>query len=169
MGDKEKKGNTKRDKGTQSKTQNKIISAQHPDTPWEHAMGDKEGQGKTKTNKGTQSKIISTQHPNTLWETRGAGGDKGRGIILAQHRFYSRIGNPSQQNFYGEKVGSKKYACSLRVWLVFWCLQGLCGLCCCERLAGGDPVLVGARRAQPRPRSNPTFRHMFLCLVMLQK
>ena len=47
---------TKGDKGRQSK----VISAQHPDMPWERT-GDKE----------RQSKVTPAQHPDTPWETRG--------------------------------------------------------------------------------------------------
>ena len=77
---------TRGDKGRQSK----IISAQHPDMPWE-----------TGGDKGRQSKIISAQHPDTPWETRGGNGRQKAGIILAQHRFYARIENPSQQSCLG--------------------------------------------------------------------
>ena len=48
--------------------QSKVISAQHPDTPWE-----------TRGKEGRQSKIISAQRPDMPWETRGGTkGDKAK-------------------------------------------------------------------------------------------
>ena len=79
---------TRGDKGRKSN----IISAQHPDMPWE-----------TRGDKGRQSNIISAQHPDMPWETKGDKGRQWAGIILAQHRFYARIENPSQQGCLGNK------------------------------------------------------------------
>ena len=100
------------DKGDQAKqgeTKQNHLSPPSRHAIARHAMGNKGRQGKAKSfqpsiqtrhewamgNKERQSKIISAQHPDT---------DKGRReetIILAQHRFYARIENPSQQSWLG--------------------------------------------------------------------
>ena len=98
--------------------QSKVIPAQHPDTPWETRA--KSSQPSIQTCHGRQGETKQSDHLSPA--SRHAMGDKGRqretkqnhlspasrqrqraGIILAQHRFYTRVENPSQQSCLGKK------------------------------------------------------------------
>ena len=159
------------------------VSAQHPDTPWEgrrrktkqnhlspvsrHAMGDKGRQRETKQDhpspasrhamgdKGRQGETRQSDLSPASRQTRGDKGRQRAEIILAQHRFYARIENPSQQSCLGKKeVKSHPLPMAIRSKLVQF---GPDMPARCFRLAA---VQQGAKGAHLKGRTHSSHREV---------
>ena len=81
--------------------QSKVISAQHPDTPWE-----------TRGKEGRQSKIISAQRPDMPWETKHTRGNEGK-----QSKYYLSAASKHAMGDKERKMDTKWYTstCFYRV------------------------------------------------------